>query len=94
MDVGIMQTVLVLFVVVNLLLMIFNLIPIPPLDGSKVLYAFLSPETAWRVRPVLEQYGTYIFLIAVFFPIFGGRTLFSVIIDILLPPLVGLLVGI
>ena len=53
---------LVFFVQINLVLMIFNLIPIPPLDGSKVLFAFLNPRTAWQVRPVLEQYGFVILL--------------------------------
>ena len=36
---------------INLLLMVFNLLPIPPLDGSKVLFAFLDPRTSWQVRP-------------------------------------------
>ena len=46
------------FVQINIVLMIFNLIPIPPLDGSKVLFAFLDRRTAsWQVRPFLEQYG-------------------------------------
>ena len=62
-----------LFVVINLLLMVFNLIPIPPLDGSKVLYAFLDPRTAFQVRSVLEQYGIFILLGAMFLPIFGGE---------------------
>ena len=48
------------------MLMVFNLFPIPPLDGSKVLFAFLPPQVAWRWRPVLEQYG-FILLLLVFF---------------------------
>jgi Zn-dependent protease len=43
----------------NLGLAAFNLIPIPPLDGSKVLYAFL-PFRALRYYYWLEQYGMYI----------------------------------
>ena len=39
----VLAIVLYLFVQINLLLMIFNFIPIPPLDGSKVLFAFLDP---------------------------------------------------
>ena len=58
--------VLYLFLVINLVLMIFNLFPIPPLDGSKVLFAFLPPQVAWRWRPVLEQYG-FILLFLIFF---------------------------
>ena len=40
--------VLDLFVQINLLLMIFNLIPIPPLDGSKVMFAFMDRRTDTR----------------------------------------------
>ena len=61
-------TVLFLFVQINLLLMIFNLIPIPPLDGSKVLFAFLDRRTEYQIRPFLEQYGFLILLALLFFP--------------------------
>jgi Zn-dependent protease len=93
MDAGILTPILSLFVLINLLLMVFNLLPIPPLDGSKVLYAFLDPQTAWRVRPVLEQYGTLILLVALFLPLFGGQTLIGLVFNALLLPLFGLLVG-
>ncbi len=59
--------------------MVFNLIPIPPLDGSKVLFVFLDPRTARRVRPVLEQYGILILIAAMFLPILGGQTLIGVV---------------
>lgn len=50
-------------VVVNLGFFVFNIIPIPPLDGSRVLYA-LAPEFARRAMEVIEQYGIiFIFLI-------------------------------
>jgi Zn-dependent protease len=94
MNVPLLATILFLFVQINLLLMIFNLLPIPPLDGSKVLYAFLDPQTAWRVRPVLEQYGFLILLVAVFFPIFRGETLIGLVFNAVLSPLFRLLVGI
>src|SRR5215213_963898 len=73
MDVEILTFVLYYFVAINLGLMVFNLIPIPPLDGSKVLYAFMDPRTAYRVRPVLEQYGIVILFAAMLLPIFGGH---------------------
>ena len=53
------------FIWINLILMFFNLIPIPPLDGYKVLTGILPPEMSYRLRP-LEQYGFIILLVAVF----------------------------
>ena len=58
------------FVAFNVLLAIFNLIPVPPLDGSALLYRFLTPAQAWRIRPILAQYGFFVVL-AVF--LVGGR---------------------
>ena len=54
--------VLTLFVEINIVLAIFNLIPVPPLDGSALLFRVISPMTAWRIRPVLAQYGSIILL--------------------------------
>jgi len=84
---------LVLFVQINLILMVFNLIPIPPLDGSKVLFAFMNPRTVWQVRPILEQYGLVILLGAMLLPIFGGQTLADLVFGTLLNPLFHLLTG-
>ncbi|NJD26866.1 MAG: site-2 protease family protein [Chloroflexi bacterium] len=93
MDAGLLANVLSLFILINLLLMVFNLIPIPPLDGSKVLFAFLDPRTAWQVRPVLEQYGFLILIAAIFLPIFGGNTLIGLVFNSVMLPLYRLLVG-
>ena len=82
------------FVRINLILMVFNLIPIPPLDGSKVLFAFMNPRTVWQVRPVLEQYGLLILLAALLLPILPpGRTLATVVFGQFLDPLIFLLTG-
>jgi Zn-dependent protease len=74
--------VLQLFVYINIVLMLFNLIPIPPLDGSKVLFAALDRQTEYQIRPFLEQYG-FLLLIAVFFlppgNSIGGQLLFPLI---------------
>jgi Zn-dependent protease len=94
MNVGVVETFLLYFVEINLVLMVFNLIPIPPLDGSKVLFAFMEPRTAWQVRPVLEQYGFVILLAAMLLPIFGGNTLIGLVFNELLRPLERLLIGI
>jgi Zn-dependent protease len=93
MDVPFLEGVLTLFVTINLLLMVFNLIPIPPLDGSKVLYAFLDPRTGWQVRATLEQYGIFILLGAMFLPIFGGNTLIGVIFSEVFAPLIRFVIG-
>ncbi len=93
MSVPIVEQGLLLFVYINLLLMIFNFIPIPPLDGSAVLFAFLPPETAWRIRPMLAQYGLLI-LILLIFPIFGGTSIIGEILGTLLNPLFYVLTGI
>ncbi len=93
MDVPFLENILLLFIQINLLLMVFNLIPIPPLDGSKVLYAFLDPRTSWQVRAALEQYGLLILLGAMFLPIFGGTTLITVVFREVLNPLMRLVVG-
>lgn len=50
----------------NVLLGVFNLVPIPPLDGSKVLYAIL-PDSMWKVKQTLEQYGFFILMFFIFF---------------------------
>lgn len=82
------------FVLVNVALMLFNLIPIPPLDGSRVLFALMSPATAWRWRPILEQYGTLILLVAVFLPILpGGQTIVRAVFNSVAGPLIDLLLG-
>ena len=74
--------VMVLFVTINLVLMVFNLFPIPPLDGSKVLFSFLPPQVSWRWRPMLEQYGFILLLLLFFFPpgaSIGGRIIVPII---------------
>jgi Zn-dependent protease len=51
---------------VNLFLAIFNLVPIPPLDGSHILFDFL-PRSLISVRRFLEQYGVFVLIFFIFF---------------------------
>lgn len=80
------------FVFINLALFIFNLIPIPPLDGSKVMFALMNPRTVWQIRPKLEQYGFLILIIVMIVPI-GGMSLGGRVIGPLLNGLLSVLVG-
>jgi Zn-dependent protease len=81
-----LETVIVLFVVFNLALAVFNLIPVPPLDGSALLFRVLTPRQAWRLRPILAQYGLIILLVFIFTI---GQTIMPRIIDALFNFLVG-----
>lgn len=60
---------LVYIVFWNIVLALFNLIPIPPLDGSKILYSVFPIDT--KVKIFLEQYGFFILLFIIFF--FGNE---------------------
>src|SRR3989338_25228 len=55
-----------LIVVLNLILAVFNLVPIPPLDGSKVLFTLL-PHHLYYIQEFLERYSIVILLLLIFF---------------------------
>lgn len=55
-----------LVVFINILLAVFNLVPIPPLDGSKLLIA-LFPEKLYQLRVFFERYGLVLVLLFIFF---------------------------
>lgn len=57
-SVGVLEAMLI-FVQLNIGLFVFNMIPIPPLDGSRLLYAF-APESWQNAMAKLEQYGIII----------------------------------
>jgi Zn-dependent protease len=62
--------VVLLLVQINVLLFIFNLLPIPPLDGYRVLLGFVSPRTAYQLRQY-EQYGFLLILLVFLLEIQG-----------------------
>ena len=62
---------LVWFIYIGIVLAVFNMIPVPPLDGSRVLYGLLPDSLAYRYAR-FETYG--IFILFAFF-LFGGQFL-------------------
>ncbi len=62
---GIIFTILLSLIVINLFLVIFNLIPIPPLDGSGILEGFLKGEAYYRYQQ-LKPYGFIILLLIIY----------------------------
>jgi Zn-dependent protease len=65
------------FTVVNVSLFVFNMVPIPPLDGSRVLYAF-APDPLRRVMEQLEPIGLFIVFGLI---LIGGFGFLSELID-------------
>lgn len=51
---------------INIVLAIFNLIPIPPLDGHWILFTFI-PNRLSRLRVFLQQYGIFLLIFLIFF---------------------------
>ncbi len=62
---GVMPTILNTVAYINIVLASFNFIPIPPLDGSKILMGFASPNLRYQISK-LEPYGMFIVIGALF----------------------------
>lgn len=86
--VGAAMFILALFCEINLVLMFFNLIPIPPFDGSRVIPIFLS-DKALRVYAQVERYGFIIIFGLLFFFRGAVSTYFAYTVD----PVARLLLG-
>ena len=64
-EVPMLERILISFVWINTLLFVFNLIPIPPLDGSHILFALL-PGDNFEVRMFLGRFGFLILLATIY----------------------------
>jgi len=71
---------LVQILFINLSLAIFNLIPIYPLDGSKIILILLPKETAYEYEQVMHQYGMFILLMMIL-PIWNGISVVSTLVS-------------
>ena len=65
------RTVLYLIIIYNINFAIFNMIPLPPLDGSKVLMAFLPGEWAFKLMSI-ERYSFLILIVLMMTPVLGS----------------------
>ena len=77
-DLAFMQNlfqVFIIIVMINILLGVFNLMPIPPLDGSKLLFSILPPHMS-HIQQMLERYG---FIILLFFIFFAFQVIFPIV---------------
>lgn len=55
-----------IIVMINIVLAFFNMIPIPPLDGSKILFSFLPPKLRF-IENFLEKWGIFVLLFFIIF---------------------------
>lgn len=63
----------------NLVLGIFNFVPVAPLDGSKIILLFLPNQLAYEFEDFMHRYG-FILLLGLIFPWFGGVSPISMLI--------------
>jgi Zn-dependent protease len=64
--------------------MVFNLVPIPPLDGSKILYAVL-PDSAENIKNFLDRNGFFILMFFVFFMFELISPLINILFNLIVP---------
>jgi Zn-dependent protease len=68
---------MVFFIFINIVLALFNLIPIAPLDGSRILPLFIrDPRTLYKI----EYYGPRVLMGLIFLSLIGGLNIFSILI--------------
>ncbi|OGI60659.1 hypothetical protein A2641_02030 [Candidatus Nomurabacteria bacterium RIFCSPHIGHO2_01_FULL_37_25] len=69
-----------IIVIINLALGVFNLVPIPPLDGSKILFSLL-PYSFSKIVLFFEQYSIFLFIIFIYyFFVYFSDYLYSILV--------------
>ena len=75
----------------NVMLAIFNLVPVAPLDGSKILLALLPKNVAYEYESFMQRYGTLV-LVGLLMP-WGGQSPISMLIRPIINTVLGGLLG-
>ena len=70
-------------IIINIILIALNLLPLPPLDGSRIVTSFLSPTAAYKYN-LLERWGLPILVVLIFTGVLGK----------ILHPLIGFMLSI
>ncbi len=78
-------------VIINIVLAIFNLVPVHPLDGSKIILAVLPRHLAYEYEIFMHRYGMFI-LIALIFPWYNGTSPVSALISPIITTIASLLI--
>lgn len=79
-DAGILDTLMAWSLYINLALAVFNLLPVPPLDGSKILFGLLPPQYE-HMAYNLERYGPGVLLGLVLLGMVTGFSILWLVID-------------
>ncbi|HEY4552258.1 MAG TPA: site-2 protease family protein, partial [Bacillaceae bacterium] len=70
-----------LFISLNVLLFVFNLLPLPPLDGYRIVEDLVSPSMRAKMTQY-EQFGALIFLVLVFIPKLNQYTISPILYNV------------
>jgi Zn-dependent protease len=74
-------SILFFFVSINASLFVFNLLPVPPLDGWHALLGLVSPRMNWQLRSLQARYAQFIPMIFLVLILFGGGKIIGPIVN-------------